>query len=57
MIDPVLPGFVAALGLMVVVSLLTPEPPASATDPFFTDGPADAADPTDPSRAAAPGRA
>lgn len=40
-IDPVVPGFAAALVLMVVVSLLTTPPPASATDPFFNDPDAD----------------
>ncbi|SDT67758.1 sodium/solute symporter [Jiangella sp. DSM 45060] len=36
-IDPVVPGFAASLVLMVVVSLLTAPPPASATDPYFSD--------------------
>ena len=39
-IDPVVPGFLTALVLMVVVSYLTPAPPAEATDPFFSDEPA-----------------
>jgi SSS family transporter len=39
-IDPVVPGFLLSLGLMVVVSLLTPKPPATATDPYFGDEPA-----------------
>lgn len=34
-IDPVVPGFIASLVLMVAVSLLTPPPPTTATDPFF----------------------
>jgi len=34
-IDPVLPGFLASAVLWVVVSLLTPPPPASAVDPYF----------------------
>ncbi|WP_053206506.1 sodium:solute symporter family transporter [Jiangella muralis] len=36
-VDPVVPGFAASLVLMVVVSLLTAPPPASATDPYFSD--------------------
>jgi Na+/pantothenate symporter len=36
-IDPVLPGFLASLGLMVVVSLVTPRPPAAALSPYFPD--------------------
>ncbi|MCE0485464.1 sodium:solute symporter family protein [Ornithinimicrobium sediminis] len=40
-IDPVVPGFLASLGLMIVVSLLTPAPPLAATAPFF-DTPTDA---------------
>ncbi|OZM77981.1 sodium:solute symporter [Pseudonocardia sp. MH-G8] len=39
LIDPVLPGFTAALVLMVATSLVTAPPPAEATDPFFADGP------------------
>lgn len=38
-IDPVVPGFLTALVLMVGVSLLTARPPASATDPFFAPEP------------------
>jgi len=34
-IDPVLPGFLFSALLMVLVSLVTPPPPASATDPYF----------------------
>ncbi len=34
-IDPVLPGFLASAVLWVVVSLVTPPPPASAVDPYF----------------------
>ncbi|MGE5542446.1 MAG: sodium:solute symporter family protein [Bacillota bacterium] len=34
-IDPVVPGFLAALVLMVAVSLITPPPPESAVAPFF----------------------
>ena len=34
-IDPVLPGFIVSLTLMIVVSLLTPPPPTNATTPFF----------------------
>lgn len=35
MIDPVVPGFLASLVLMVLVSLLTPAPPEAALAPFF----------------------
>lgn len=34
-VDPVLPGFLLSAALMVLVSLLTPPPPASATAPYF----------------------
>jgi SSS family transporter len=34
-IDPVLPGFLASAVLWVMVSLLTPPPPASAVEPYF----------------------
>ena len=34
-IDPVLPGFLVSAFLMVTVSLLTPPPPASATEPYM----------------------
>ncbi|MGH7503345.1 MAG: sodium:solute symporter family transporter [Longimicrobiales bacterium] len=34
-IDPVLPGFIASLSLMLLVSLSTPRPPASALSPYF----------------------
>jgi SSS family transporter len=36
-IDPVLPGFLTSLLLMIGVSLVTPIPPRSATDPYFPD--------------------
>lgn len=36
-IDPVVPGFLVSLILMVVVSLFTPPPPESALEPFFND--------------------
>ncbi len=36
-LDPVVPGFLASLLLMVVVSLLTAPPPESATAPFFDE--------------------
>lgn len=38
-IDPVVPGFLASLFLMVIVSLLTPAPPTEATAPFFDVAP------------------
>lgn len=50
-IDPVVPGFLASLTLMVVVSLLTPPPPEKATAPFF-DAPTEA--PPAPARTPAP---
>src|SRR5690606_2613269 len=50
-IDPVVPGFLASLTLMVVVSLLTPPPPEKATAPFF-DTPTEA--PPTPARTPAP---
>lgn len=34
-LDPVVAGFIASTILMVGVSLMTPPPPASATEPFF----------------------
>jgi SSS family transporter len=34
-IDPVLPGFLTSVALMVGVSLATPPPPAAATAPYF----------------------
>ena len=34
-IDPVLPGFLASALLMIVVSSLTPAPPAAALEPYF----------------------
>ena len=34
-IDPVLPGFLFSAALMVLVSLATPPPPATATEPYF----------------------
>ena len=34
-IDPVLPGFLVSTLLIVAVSLLTPPPPESATEPYF----------------------
>lgn len=40
-IDPVVPGFLTSLGLMVIVSLLTPPPPEEAIAPYF-DPPSDA---------------
>ncbi|MEJ7771329.1 MAG: sodium/solute symporter [Geodermatophilaceae bacterium] len=43
-IDPVVPGFILSLALMVGVSLLTPRPPATATDPYFSDLLADVGD-------------
>jgi Na+/proline symporter len=36
-IDPVLPGFVVSVVAFVVVSLLTPPPPASALAPYFPE--------------------
>lgn len=33
--DPVMPGFLVSLVLMVVVSYLTPPPPAEAVEPYF----------------------
>lgn len=38
-IDPIVPGFLASLSLMVIVSLLTPPPPQEATAPFFDIAP------------------
>ena len=35
-IDPVLPGFLVSAALIVAVSLLTPPPPASATEAYFS---------------------
>jgi SSS family transporter len=35
-IDPVLPGFLTSAALMITVSLLTPPPPATAIEPYFT---------------------
>jgi len=34
-VDPVLPGFLASASLMIAVSLVTPEPPARALEPYF----------------------
>jgi SSS family solute:Na+ symporter len=34
-IDPVVPGFLTSLILMVLVSLLTPPPPREALEPYF----------------------
>jgi Na+/proline symporter len=48
-IDPVVPGFLLSLALMVGVSLLTPAPPAAAIDPYFGDEPA-----AEPERPAVP---
>jgi len=39
-LDPVLPGFLASVALLIGVSLATPAPPRSATDPYFPPGPA-----------------
>ena len=36
-IDPVLPGFLCSMLLLVAVSLATPPPPASALEPYFDD--------------------
>jgi len=36
-IDPVLPGFLASATLMFIVSLMTPPPPETATEPYFTN--------------------
>jgi SSS family transporter len=40
-IDPVLPGFVASMVAMVVISLLTPPSPATAVAPYFDAPPGD----------------
>ncbi len=37
-IDPVLPGFIISLVLMVLVSLMTPPPPLAAVAPYFDEG-------------------
>ena len=37
LLDPVVPGFLVALVLMVGVSLMTPAPPREAIEPFFSD--------------------
>ena len=39
LIDPVVLGFAMSLTLMIVISLLTPAPPNTATAPFFDDPP------------------
>jgi len=44
-IDPVLPGFIGSTAILVLVSLATPPPPASALEPYFGQ----------PQRAAGPG--
>lgn len=36
-IDPVLPGLLISLGVMIIVSLLTPPPPATALAPYFPE--------------------
>ncbi|MGI6129356.1 MAG: sodium:solute symporter family transporter, partial [bacterium] len=37
LLDPVVPGFLVALVLIVGVSLMTPAPPKEAIDPFFSE--------------------
>jgi hypothetical protein len=36
-LDPVLPGFLVSVTLMITVSLLTKPPPAQALEPFFPE--------------------